>query len=125
MKVKKNISSEALKEAIVKGMQEVKANDIVCIDLRGIESAVTDFFVICHGNSSTQVEAISKSVTETTLNDLKQKPWHQEGKTNAEWILLDFVDVVAHIFYADAREFYNIEGLWADAPIENIEDITI
>lgn len=125
MKAKKNISSEALKEAIIKGMQEVKASDIVCIDLREVHSAVTDFFVICHGNSSTQVEAISKSVIETALNDLQQKPWHQEGKANAEWILLDFVDVVAHVFYSEAREFYNIEGLWADAPTEKIEDITI
>lgn len=125
MKARKNVSSEALKEAIIKGMQEVKAHDIVCIDLRDVHSAVTDFFVICHGNSSTQVEAIAKSVIETAFNDLNQKPWHQEGKANAEWILLDFVDVVAHVFYSDAREFYNIEGLWADAPTEKIEDITI
>ena len=125
MKKGKNISSEALKEAIIKGMQEVKASDIVCIDLRKIPSAVTDFFVICHGNASTQVEAISRSVAETTLKEINQKPWHQEGKTNAEWILLDYVDVVVHIFYKEAREFYNIEGLWADAQIEKIEDVTI
>jgi len=125
MKVTKNISSKALKEAIVKGMQEVKASDIVCVDLRKIPSAVTDFFVICHGNSSTQVEAIARSIGETTLRDINQKPWHQEGKTNAEWILLDYVDVVAHVFYSDAREFYNIEGLWGDAQIEKIEDVTI
>ena len=125
MKVTKKISSKALKEAIIKGMQEVNAHDIVCIDLRKIPSAVTDFFVICHGNSSTQVEAISKSIAETTLTGINQKPWHQEGKTNAEWILLDYVDVVAHVFYSDAREFYNIEGLWGDAQIEKIEDITI
>jgi len=125
MKASKNISSEALKEAIVKGMQQVKANDIVCVDLRGIPSAVTDFFVICHGNSSTQVEAISRSISDTTLKEINQKPWHQEGKTNAEWILMDYVDVVAHVFYNEAREFYNIEGLWADAPIEKFEDVTI
>ena len=125
MKVTKNISSKALKEAIVKGMQEVKASDIVCVDLRKIPSAVTDFFVICHGNSSTQVEAISRAIAETTLRDINQKPWHQEGKTNAEWVLLDYVDVVAHVFYSDAREFYNIEGLWGDAQIEKIEDVTI
>jgi len=125
MKVTKNISSKALKEAIVKGMQELNAHDIVCVDLRKIPSAVTDFFVICHGNSSTQVEAISRSIAETTLKDINQKPWNQEGKTNAEWILLDYVDVVAHVFYSDAREFYNIEGLWGDAQIEKIEDVTI
>lgn len=125
MKVKKDVESIALKEAVIKGMQEVKAKEIVCIDLREVDGAVTDFFVICHGESNTQVEAIAKSVKEITLKDLAQKPWHEEGKTNAEWILLDYVDVVAHIFYSEAREFYDIERLWADAPTEIIEDITI
>ena len=87
----------------------------------------SDFFntKLYDGNSSTQVEAISRSIVEVTLKDINQKPWHQEGKTNAEWILLDYVDVVTHVFYNEAREFYNIEGLWADAPIEKIEDVTI
>ena len=80
------------------------------------------FFVVCHGDSSTQVEAISDSIYDQTIKDLKEKPWHQEGRTNAEWVLLDYVDVVAHVFYRESREFYNIEGLWADAPCEKIED---
>ncbi len=123
MSKKNDAGSIALKEAIVKGMQELKAEDIVCIDLREIPTAVTDFFVICHGNSSTQVEAIAKSVKETVLDILREKPWHQEGETNAEWILLDYVDVVAHVFYNEAREFYNVEALWADAPTELIEEV--
>ena len=125
MKIKKGAESVAVKEAVIKGMQEVKAKNIVCIDLRGIDGAVTDFFVICHGDSSTQVEAISKSVYKTVIEDLGEKPWHEEGKSNAEWILMDYVNVVAHIFYNEAREFYDIENLWADAPTEIIEDVTI
>ena len=119
---KKTGASTLLKEEVIKGMQELKAQDIVCIDLRSIPGAVSDYFVICHGESSTQVEAIAKSVYDVVLKDTGEKPWHQEGKQNAEWILLDYVDVVAHIFYKDAREFYNIEGLWGDAGIEKIEE---
>ena len=115
-----NASSVLLKEEVIKGMQELKAKDIVCIDLREMTGAVTDFFVVCHGDSNTQVEAISRSVFNTVVDDLGERPWHQEGKQNAEWVLLDYVDVVAHIFYKDSREFYNIEGLWADAKIEKI-----
>jgi len=119
----KETSSDALKEAIIQGIQEKKGRDIVVIDLRKIDSAVTDFFVICHGDSSTQVDSISKSIRDYVLDNLHQKPWHEEGKTNAEWILLDYVDVVAHVFYREARDFYNIEELWADAIIEKIEEL--
>ena len=118
----KEITSDILKEAIIQGIQEKKGHDITIIDLRSIESAVTDFFVVCHGDSSTQVDAIAKSIRDFVLDNLHQKPWHEEGKTNAEWILLDYVDVVAHVFYREAREFYNIEDLWSDAKIEKIEE---
>ncbi len=118
----KDANSVLLKEEVVKGMQEIKAKNIVCIDLRKIPGAVSDFFVVCHGESSTQVDSIANSVYKTVLADTGEKPWHQEGKQNAEWILLDYVDVVAHVFYKESREFYNIEGLWADAEIEVIAD---
>jgi len=121
MAIESGVSSEALKEIIVKGMQDKKAKDIVCLDLRKISGAVTDFFVICHGDSSTQVEAIARSIGEETLKTVKEKPWHEEGQTNAEWILLDYVNVVAHVFYKEARSFYNIEELWADASIQQVE----
>lgn len=122
MSVNKEASSVLLKEEVIKGMQDLKAKNIVCIDLRNIPGAVSDFFVVCHGESSTQVESISKSVYDVVLEDIDEKPWHQEGKQNAEWILLDYVDVVAHVFYKDSREFYNIEGLWGDAEIEVISE---
>lgn len=113
--------SKILAETVVKGMQEVKANEIRLLDLSSIPGAVCKYFVICHGESNTQVDAIAKSIEKETGKTLKEKPWHIEGRENSEWILLDFVDVVAHVFYREAREFYNIEGLWADAPVEKFE----
>lgn len=114
-KLKQDTDSQILCNAIVEGMQENKAKDIVVLDLRNIANAVTDFFVICSGESSTQVDGISSTVTRHTRKELHEKPWHQEGKTNSEWILLDYVSVVAHIFYKDARHFYELEDLWSDA----------
>ncbi|MFN5416057.1 MAG: ribosome silencing factor [Flavobacteriia bacterium] len=114
-KLQTQIDSELLCNTIVEGMQENKAKDIVVLDLRNIHSAVTDFFVICSGESSTQVDGINNTVVRHTRKILKEKPWHQEGKGNSEWVLLDYVNVVAHIFYKDARSFYDLEDLWADA----------
>ncbi len=114
-KLQTQIDSELLCKTIVEGMQENKAKDIVVLDLRNIHSAVTDFFVICSGESSTQVDGINNTVVRHTRKELKEKPWHQEGKGNSEWVLLDYVNVVAHIFYKDARSFYDLEDLWADA----------
>ena len=115
--------SEQLCQAIVEGMQENKAKDITILDLRHLSSAVCDFFVICSGESSTHVDGISNAVTRFTRKELKEKPWHIEGKTNSEWILLDYVSVVAHIFYKDARPFYDLEDLWSDAKRTNIPDL--
>ena len=107
--------SKRLCDTIVEGMQENKANDIVVLDLREIETAVCDFFVICSGESSTQVDGISSSVERHTLKELSEKPWRIEGKSQSEWILMDYINVVAHVFYKDTRTFYDLEDLWADA----------
>ena len=122
-RAKKISESELLCRAIVEGMQENKAKEIVVLDLRHLSSAVCDFFVVCSGESSTQVDGISNAVTRFTRKNLKEKPWHIEGKTNSEWILLDYISVVAHIFYKDARHFYQIEDLWSDAKREDIPNI--
>lgn len=114
-KTKSITESELLCKTIVEGMQENKAKNIVVLDLRHLTSAVCDFFVICSGDSSTHVDGISNATTRFTRKVLQEKPWHIEGKNNSEWILLDYIDVVAHIFYKDARGFYQIEELWADA----------
>ncbi len=110
-----SIDSKVLCDCIVEGMQENKAKDIVVLDLREVKNSVTDFFVICSGESTTQVDGINSSVMRHTRKELQERPWHQEGKDNSEWILLDYVDVVAHIFHKDSRSFYDLEDLWADA----------
>lgn len=114
-------SEQKTLESVINGMQEKKAKDIVCMDLREIPHAICDYFVVCHGDSVTQVEAIARSIEEESLKLSGEKPWHKEGTENAQWILLDFVDVVAHVFHRDARDFYGIEDLWADARVEHIE----
>jgi ribosome-associated protein len=113
--------NKQLVDVIVEGMQEVKGQDIVCLDLREIPNSVTDYFIVCHGDSNTQVSAIAKSVEKETREKLQDKPFHKEGVNNSEWVLLDYVNVVVHVFYRETREFYDIEGLWADAKITKIE----
>ncbi len=117
MKKTKNISSEALCDLVIQGMQEKKGFDIVKMDLRKIPGTITDFFVICSGSSDTQIDAIASSVDEEVYKSSKESPWHREGIQNKEWILLDYVDVVVHVFKKDRREFYDIESLWGDADI--------
>ena len=117
---KTNSESTELCEAIVEGMKENKANDIVVLDLRHLESAVCDYFVLCSGDSTTHVDGISNAVTRYVRKSIKERPWHIEGKTNSDWILLDYINVVGHIFYKEARSFYDIEELWSDANRTNI-----
>jgi ribosome-associated protein len=115
-------ASKKLSEVIVKGMQEKKAADIVVMDLRKVKNAVADFFILCSGNSDKQLDAIADSIDEEVFKTLKENPWHAEGKNNKEWVLLDYIDVVAHVFRKDKREFYALERLWGDADITEIED---
>jgi len=112
--------SEIIRDNIVEGMQEKKAKEIVCIDLRNVKNAVTDFFIVCHADSKTHIEAIAKSVEEFVFKKLGEEPVHVEGKTNSEWILMDYFNVVAHIFRQEQRQYYGIERLWADAEIQRI-----
>jgi ribosome-associated protein len=109
--------SEELTSLIIQGMEDTKAKNIMILDLQDIEHAITNYFVICHGSSRPQLEAIANAVIEKTMKKFKARPWHKEGFENAEWILLDYVDVVVHIFKEDRREFYQLEKLWADANI--------
>jgi len=110
----KEVASRVLVDTIVDAIQDVKGKDIVVLDLTELPNAITNYFIICTGDSNTQVDGISSSVLKKTRTELKEKPWHQEGINNSEWILLDYVDVVVHIFYRDIRDFYNLEDLWAD-----------
>ncbi|MFT5885249.1 MAG: ribosome-associated protein [Arcticibacterium sp.] len=117
MKKTKVISSTELCQSIVEGMHEKKANDVVVMDLRKINTAITDFFVICSGNSDTQIDAISRSVEEVVYKKTGQDPWNREGKLGKEWLLLDYVDVVVHVFQKEKRAFFDIESLWGDAEV--------
>ncbi len=113
--------STKLADVVVLGMQEKKGNEIVRLDMRSIHSTLSDYFVICHADSNTQVNAIAKSVEEEVYKAFEQQPWHKEGHENGEWILLDFVDVVVHIFKTEKRRHYGIEDLWGDAQIQTYQ----
>ena len=120
MHQKPEASSELLKKFVVNGLQQIKGENITIMDLRKIENAVTDFFVIAEGNSNTQVNAIADSVQKETIEVLGDKAWHKEGTDSSEWILMDYVNVVAHIFQTPVRDFYALEELWGDAQITKI-----
>lgn len=120
---KQQVSTDDLIACIIKGIDEVKGEDIQLLDLRDIENTVCDYFIICTGNSNTQVNAISGSVQKMVSKELKDKPWHIEGQTNSEWILMDYVNVAVHVFQKHIREFYDIESLWGDAKITEIKSV--
>ena len=107
--------TEEIVAAVLEAMEAVKGKDIVTLDLREITAAVTDYFVICHAASKTQVDALADKVEELVFEKTHVKPYHVEGRENSEWILIDFVDVVVHVFQESKREFYKLEELWADA----------
>jgi len=119
---KKKIAKIDLKDAIVNGMLEKKANDITVLDLRKLKTSMADFFIICHATSDKQVVAIADSVEETVRKTAGEKPWHVEGRELSEWILLDYFDIVVHVFKKDMRDFYGIEELWSDADITRVEE---
>ena len=113
---------EAMVAVAVHGLQEKKGLKIVSIDLRGIGSAFADFFVICSGSSSRQVDALADSVEDELRNSLGEKPKHREGGENAEWVLLDYYNIVIHIFSEEKRDFYGLEELWGDGKIKTYEE---
>ena len=107
-----------LKDTIVEGLKDGKAKDVVCIDMRKVNGSICDYFIIAHGDSATHIDGINRSVYKRCVKKIKKKPWKEEGKGNSEWILMDYVNVVAHIFYKETRSIYNIEDLWGDAPVK-------
>ena len=118
---KENNSSDALITTILSGIEDVKGKDIKILDLRDIENTVCDYFIICEGNSNTQVNAIVNAVQKKVSKTLKDHPWHIEGSDNAEWVLMDYVNVVVHVFQKHIRQYYDIESLWGDAKTTVIE----
>lgn len=122
MKQRTITSSELLSEVVVKGLQEKKGLDIVRMDLRNVPGAVTDFFVVCTGTSDKHVQALAYSSEKLALEELQDKPMSISGYQAGEWVLLDFVDVVVHVFQREKREFFNIEDLWGDAEFKHYQD---
>lgn len=118
---KKRVSADDLIAVILKAVDDVKAINIEILDLREIENTVCDYFIICTGTSNTHVNAISGMIQKQAGKICKEKPWHVEGEGNAEWILLDYVNVVIHVFQKHTREYYDIESLWGDAKITSIQ----
>jgi ribosome-associated protein len=108
-------SDDALLFSIIEGIEEVKGHDIKILDLRNIEAAIADYFIVCTGTSTTQVEAIARSAENFTRKELDERPRRVEGVRNAQWVLMDYFSIIVHIFYEPMREHYDIEGLWADA----------
>jgi ribosome-associated protein len=117
--------SDKLAEVVVRGMQEKKALDIVVMNLKELKNAVADYFIICSASSDTQIDAIARSVEEEVEKLTGQNPWQTEGRMNREWVLLDYVDVVVHVFLRDRRQFYALEELWGDAEIRYVEEETV
>ena len=118
---KDNISADQLISVIISGIEDVKGKEINILDLREIENTVCDYFIICDGNSNTQVNAITSSIQKNVSKSIHEKPYQIEGTENAEWVLMDYVNIVVHVFQKHKRAYYDIENLWGDANITEIE----
>ena len=112
-----------LLSAVIHGLQEVKGKEITILDLREVTHTVAGWFVVVHGTSRTQVEALASSVEKQTAEILNEKPWGKQGLRNGEWAILDYSDIVVHVFHQEARERYALEELWGDANIETLEEV--
>jgi ribosome-associated protein len=119
---KRSDGTAILVNSIIKGIFEKNGKNVLKIDLRKLESRITDYFIICHAGSTTQVDSICDSVEDTVRLEAGEKPIHVEGLGNCFWVLLDYGNVVVHIFLEEYRNFYSLESLWADATIEAVED---
>lgn len=120
----KTADSATLINTIVEALLEKKAKDIFILDVRGL-TTLTDYFIVCHGTSDTQIGALASSVSQKTKQELGEGEWKKEGLEARRWIILDYVNVVVHIFSKEKREFYGIERMWNDAKITTIEDSVI
>ena len=116
-------TAKQLVEVITQGIQEKKGQEIVIVDMQGIEGTICNYFVICTGNSPTQVSAIMDSVEDMARDKAGEKPIRVVGEQQAQWIAMDYVDVMVHIFLPETREYYNIERLWEDAKVDVIPNI--
>ena len=117
-----SVPTDKLLEVVIEGLRNNKAKDIHILNLSGLENSITEYFVVCHGTSRTHVSSTAQSVEKEVKEVLGEYPWKKEGYTNGEWVLVDYSSIVVHVFQREARDFYNIEELWADAEITVLED---
>lgn len=118
-----NIDAKEVIQQIVEGIQEKKGKGIVVVDMLKLGNSICDYFVICQGNSPTQVSAITDSIEDTVRINCKKKPYSIDGLRNSQWVAMDYGDILVHIFLPDVRKFYDIEHLWADATVTEIPDL--
>lgn len=118
-----NLHTEQLIDQIQAGLQEKKGHDLVVVDLSGIDEAICQAFVICSGNSPSHIQALAESVGEFARKNLQARPTAVDGMRNAQWVAMDYTDVIVHIFLPEARAFYDLEHLWADAQLTEIPDL--
>lgn len=116
-------SAQMMNDIIIDSIQDIKGKKIVKLDMRKLEDAPADFFIVCEGESSTQVRAISENVGRRLKEELGLHPLHSEGSRQAQWICLDYFDTVVHIFYNETRSFYELEDLWSDAILTEYETL--
>ena len=121
--VQSPLSKEALNELIIDSIQDIKGKNIVKLDLRQLDDSPTDYFIICEGDSNTQVQAIAENVRKRLKKEGNQFPSHYEGQQGATWICLDYFDIVVHVFYRETRAFYELEDLWSDAISTTYENL--
>ena len=118
--LKSRSTEDSLISNIVYGIENVKGLDVSILDLRDIENTVCRYFVVCTGSSNTHVSAIVSAIKKTVSKELKEKPYHTEGNENSEWVLIDYINVVVHVFQKQIREYYNIEELWGDSKTKKV-----
>ena len=118
-----DLKTEKLYYSILEGLFSKKGKEVTEINLAEVENSICKYFIICHGESNTQVRAISDSIEEKVKEVLNISAWHKEGKENLQWVLLDYIDIIVHIFQKPYRDYYNLEELWADGKIKQIEDV--
>ena len=120
---KTTLNSEEIIKNIIDAIQDKKGKSITIADLRGLGSTICDYFIICQGNSPTQVSAITDSIWESLIDKCAHKPFAVDGQRNAQWVAMDYGEILVHIFLPDVRAFYDIEHLWADAKLTEIPDL--
>jgi ribosome-associated protein len=119
----KHLSTTQITELIVDSIQDIKGKNIVSLDLRELDDAPTDYFIICEGDSSTQISAIANNIVKRLKEEAGLRPSHVEGKQSGTWVLVDYFDVIVHVFYPETRRFYEIEELWSDAKQTEYQNI--